>query len=66
MGLPEFLSTHPSNDTRIEDLNKLLPEAKKYYAKSNKAKNNPIPNLDKISQGTSSEGKTEIKMKVGN
>ena len=25
---PEFLSTHPSNTTRINDLNKLIPEAK--------------------------------------
>lgn len=67
---PEFLSTHPSNDTRIEDLNKLLPAAKKYYEKSNKVNNNPIPNLDEISnsniQQKSSGEKTEIKMKIGN
>ena len=25
---PEFLSTHPSNDTRIANLTKLAPEAK--------------------------------------
>lgn len=30
---PEFLSTHPSDKTRINDLNKLLPEALKYYKK---------------------------------
>lgn len=30
---PEFLSTHPSDETRINDLNKLLPEAIKYYKK---------------------------------
>lgn len=30
---PEFLSTHPSDETRINDLRKLLPEAKKYYKK---------------------------------
>lgn len=67
---PEFLSTHPSSNTRIKDLNKLLPEAKKYYAKSNKVANNPIPNLDKISnsstQQNSNTTKTEIKMKIGN
>ena len=28
---PEFLSTHPSNQTRIEDIKKELPEAEKYY-----------------------------------
>ncbi len=28
---PEWLSTHPSDETRISDLNKALPEALKYY-----------------------------------
>jgi len=30
---PEFLSTHPSDDTRISDIQKSLPEALKYYKK---------------------------------
>ena len=30
---PEFLSTHPSYDTRIKDLNDWIPEAMKYYKK---------------------------------
>jgi predicted Zn-dependent protease len=30
---PEFLSTHPSHDTRISDLNKWMPEAMGYYKK---------------------------------
>jgi predicted Zn-dependent protease len=28
---PEFLSTHPADETRIQDLNELLPEAMSYY-----------------------------------
>jgi predicted Zn-dependent protease len=30
---PEFLSTHPSHDTRIHDLKKWIPEAEKYAKK---------------------------------
>ncbi len=30
---PEFLSTHPSHETRIKDLNAQIPEAMKYYKK---------------------------------
>jgi predicted Zn-dependent protease len=28
---PEFMSTHPSDATRIQKLNEELPEALKYY-----------------------------------
>lgn len=31
---PEFLSTHPSHETRISDLNKWMPEAMEYYKKA--------------------------------
>ncbi|MFB9864358.1 M48 family peptidase [Rufibacter immobilis] len=30
-GTPEFLSTHPSNETRISNIQKHMPEAKKFY-----------------------------------
>ena len=30
---PEWLSTHPSHETRISDLNAQIPEALKYYKK---------------------------------
>jgi predicted Zn-dependent protease len=30
---PQFLSTHPSDETRIANLNKWMPEAMKYYTK---------------------------------
>lgn len=30
---PEFLSTHPSHNTRIKDIQKAIPEAMKYYKK---------------------------------
>jgi predicted Zn-dependent protease len=30
---PEFMSTHPSDQRRISDLQKLMPEAMKYYTK---------------------------------
>jgi predicted Zn-dependent protease len=31
--VPEFMSTHPSDETRIADLKNLLPEARTYYKK---------------------------------
>ncbi len=31
--IPEFMSTHPSDETRIADIRNLLPEARTYYRK---------------------------------
>lgn len=39
---PEFLSTHPANETRIADLTKWMPEAMGLYEKASKA---PVVNL---------------------
>ena len=35
MKLPEFLSTHPSDETRIKKLSEMIPEIKSTYFKSN-------------------------------
>jgi predicted Zn-dependent protease len=41
---PEFLSTHPSHETRIRDLVKWMPEAVKLYQSSpEKTKTRPLP-----------------------
>ncbi len=32
---PEFLSTHPASETRVRDLEALMPEAMKYYSPEN-------------------------------
>lgn len=42
-GSPEFLSTHPSHDTRIEDLQKWMPEAMALYKRSTKAPVSTLP-----------------------
>lgn len=36
---PEFLSTHPSHNTRIENLNKWMPEALEYYKEDSPQQN---------------------------
>ncbi len=36
---PEFLATHPSYETRIKNLQRLLPEAMEYCQSSDKAPN---------------------------
>lgn len=36
--IPQWLSTHPSNQKRIDDLNEFLPQAQKYYRKTTRSK----------------------------
>jgi len=49
-GVPEFMSTHPSDNTRIADIQKVLPEAMKYYnaagGGSNKNTTTPAKNTN--------------------
>ena len=40
---PEFLSTHPANETRIADLNGWMPEAMAIYQRAPKASVNVLP-----------------------
>ena len=40
---PEFLSTHPANETRIADLNRWMPEALAIYQRAPKASVNTLP-----------------------
>lgn len=40
---PEFLSTHPSHGTRIQQLNEWMPEALDYYQKAPKAEVHLLP-----------------------
>lgn len=39
---PEFLSTHPADQTRIKNLNKLIPDAMKYYKQGSRNSREPI------------------------
>lgn len=44
-GTPEFLSTHPSHETRIEDLEALMPAALAEYEKASKAPTAVLPKV---------------------
>ncbi len=45
-GPPEFLSTHPAHDTRIQDLQKWMPEAMARYERAPKAPISPLPSIE--------------------
>jgi predicted Zn-dependent protease len=40
---PEFLSTHPSHGRRIEDLRRWVPDAEKFYQRSDKQRPRLLP-----------------------
>ncbi len=42
---PEFLSTHPANETRIADLNRWMPEAMAIYERAPKASVSILPTI---------------------
>jgi len=42
---PEFLSTHPNHETRIDNLQKWMPEAISRYERAAKAPNSTLPSL---------------------
>lgn len=44
-GQPEFMSTHPSNDTRIEQLKEWMPEALAIYQKRTPMPTKPLPDV---------------------
>jgi Zn-dependent protease with chaperone function len=54
-GTPEFLSTHPSHETRIQDLEALMPEALAIYEKAPKAPTGVLPPIQKR-PGASKQG----------
>ncbi|MBL9084819.1 MAG: M48 family metallopeptidase [Planctomycetales bacterium] len=43
---PEFASTHPSHETRIQDLKSWIPDAMPLYEASQKVQTKPLPSAD--------------------
>jgi hypothetical protein len=41
--MPEFMSTHPNDASRLKELAEFLPEARKYYTPAYEAQNPPPP-----------------------
>ena len=41
--MPEFMSTHPNDASRLKDLEAFLPEARKYYIPARAAQGPPPP-----------------------
>jgi predicted Zn-dependent protease len=55
---PEFLSTHPANETRIADLNGWMPEAMAIYQRAPKASMNMLPPITATPPSSSSPPKS--------
>jgi len=58
--VPEFLSTHPSDEHRIAEITKFLPEAQKYYTAGGQPANQipAQPQQTKQTQGTTTPANT--------
>lgn len=65
--VPEFMSTHPSDETRISRIQKLMPEAMKYYKGEAKTSSKASKIIKKNTQKTTpkSTGKKYKNFKIG-
>jgi predicted Zn-dependent protease len=45
-GVPEFLSTHPSHETRIDQLQRAMPEAYALYERAKTSGKTPVCRLE--------------------
>ena len=60
---PEFLSTHPANETRIADLNRWMPEALDIYQRAPKASVNTLPPITATPPPSSSPEKSRTRFR---
>lgn len=60
---PEFLSTHPANETRIADLNRWMPEALGIYQRAPKASVNTLPPITATPPPSSSPQKSRTRFR---